>query len=265
MLCRTFLQCLLTLWLCAGRLSRMSVTPVVNTVWLSSVICDGLPNWYICCLGPLPPAPITGGLQICLILLLPPLTQAPVLLATTLWVPYLFCEEKAVILLPCSSDFIQNVWFYFFSLERCRNWTGGSFFAHCFEPLSSWQAVQKALCLLFLRVILQIFLLLSPWLSGFGLDTWHSTTQYKPSICHCTHIVQLLTSLLHGFVLGGGSQFLKVWVFFSILLKKATQIFVIMNRRQLLCPLYLVRFFSSPFSQHLLTTCKLGPQPHRHA
>lgn len=68
-------------------------------------------------------------------------------------------------------------WFYtmsdlfFFSLERCRNRTGGSFFAHRFESLSSWQAAPGALCLLFLRVMLQMFLPLSPWLSGSGLDT----------------------------------------------------------------------------------------------
>lgn len=59
---------------------------------------------------------------------------------------------------------------------------------------------------------------------------------------------------LHCFALVSDSQFLQVWGFYSIPLKRAMRIFVMVNKRQLFCPLHLVRLYLLPshgtHSQH---------------
>lgn len=96
-----------------------------------------------------------------------------------------------------------------------------------------------------------------------SLTRTHDTPPLSsPSVCHCAHTEQLL----HSFGLRGGSQFLRscVWVFSYRAQKSNTDFCNRELKKQLLCPLCLGRFYSSPFSQHPLTTCKSGPQPLRH-
>lgn len=194
MLCRTFLQCLL---------SRMSATPVTHT----AIICwllvlwwmDWLQNrWGFLGLLPVPPVWLY---QPCF------WPQS----AAAFRVPWGFCKEK-VTLLPCSSDFIQNVSdLNVFCHEHGRNWTGGSFFTHCFKPLSSWQAAPQS----------PVFALAQGHAANvslaFTLAVWlgHMTPHRHPAPQYVT--VPTQSNFCRALVLGAGSQFLKSWVCFFFL------------------------------------------------
>lgn len=200
MLCRTFLPCLL---------SRVSGTPVTHT----AIICWLLLLWWMDCK--------TDGALWALSVALPPV--APILLLH-LESPEFSVRRKrhcchAVKISSRMSDL--NV----FCREHCRNWTGGSFFTHCFKPLSSWQAAPQSPVFALAQghaANVSLAFTLAPWLR-------HMTPHHYPAPqYHCAHTEQLLQGF--GFRWWFPvPEVLVLLVFFSILLKKATQISAIRN------------------------------------
>lgn len=98
-----------------------------------------------------------------------------------------------------------------FCHEHCRNWTGGSFFTHCFKPLSIWQAAPQS----------PVFALAQGHAANvslaFTLAVWlrHMTPHHYPAPQYVT--VPTQSSFFRALVLGGGSQFLKSWFWFFFL------------------------------------------------
>lgn len=124
---------------CAGHSSSASLAECQELLWLTQrlsagAVMDGLIAKLRGLFGSPPSAP-----SVALPLLLPPQSAA------ALWILWVFCEGRkwhcshAVQILSRMSDLNG-----FFCHEHCRNWTGGSFFTHCFKLLSSWQAAPQS-------------------------------------------------------------------------------------------------------------------------
>lgn len=162
MLWGTFLQCLL---------SRMSATPVTHT----AIICWLLVLWWMDWLQNR-----WGSLG------LPPVWLYPLLLppSCTLGPLSFLWGESDTAPMPFRFYPVCLIWMFFamntvgIEQEAVSLLTVSSRFPAGKQP-------HKALCLLLLRVTLQMFLLLSPWLSDS--DTRHPTTIQPLNMSLCPH------------------------------------------------------------------------------